>query len=86
VFALLLSLLATILSILSLIERIEQTPIILITDENAISVSSIYFPSMTYCETTRMDFGEEFYGFDFFEVEEGLRNGSLSLEDLSEHK
>lgn len=62
-------------------KRIKTTPIVIITDENAISIANINFPSVTFCETVLMNFGED---FDFHEIGEKFWNGNLSLETLSE--
>lgn len=85
-FALLLSLVATIFSIISLQTSITKTPIILITNDDAISVTDIYFPAVSFCATIRMSFHYSTHNIDLIEIDGKLKSGNITVNDLSEHE
>lgn len=81
--ALILSFSTTLFSIRSLLLSISKTPTIIITDDNAISVTDVYFPSVTVCATTIILFEKGHHDFDFENVEKKFKLHNFTFDQLS---
>lgn len=78
------SLFLTLASLISMIQSIQKTPTVMFMDENSLSVTDIYFPSVTFCQTLRLDFESEYDEFDYYGIERKIRYNEIGLKDLTE--
>lgn len=70
------------LLIKSLLKQVNRNLLVSYRTNIPVEVSSIPFPAVTYCPDVKMDFED----FEYEATIEALRNGNISIDDISHEK